>query len=347
MAQGTGLPIGEVLLSERLRGHGYATGVVGKWHLGSQAKFRPLARGFDSFFGFLTGAHQAFDWGNGLWGPVFDGTDPVEGDEFLTEAITREAVEFIERHRDGPFFLYVAYDAVHAPLEAPPEAEARFEHIANEPRRTLAAMLHVMDRGVGRISAALAATGLADDTLVMFLSDNGGSLPHSSNGGFRGWKGQLLEGGIRVPFLMRWPSTLPAGVAYDPVVSSLDVFPTVLAAVGAPDPGDRVIDGVDLLPFLKGRKLKDRKLKDGISGDAQTAVPHETLGWRHRERWAFRRGDLKLIRHRIPGGGGELAVHLYDLSMDPGEQHDLVEERPRDADSLQRAYDAWVAGLSG
>jgi arylsulfatase A-like enzyme len=332
MAWGTGLPLSEVLLSERLRKHGYATGVVGKWHLGSQAKFRPLARGFDSFFGFLTGAHQAFDWGNGLWGPVFRDADPAEGEGFLTAAITREAVDFIERHRDVPFFLYVAYDAVHAPLEAPTEAEARFAHIPNLPRRTLAAMLHVMDEGVGEISAALESAGLSDDTLLIFLSDNGANLSHSSNGKLRGWKGQLLEGGIRVPFLMRWPSVLPAGVVYDEVVTSLDVFPTVLAAAGAPAPGDRVIDGVDLLRYIDGNN---------------SAAPHEVLGWRYRERWALRRGDLKLVRHRIPGAGGELAVHLYDLSADPGERRDLSAERPDDAASLRRDYDAWLAGLAG
>jgi len=331
MARGTGLSVDEVLLSDVLRGRGYATGVVGKWHLGSQSKFRPLARGFDSFFGFLTGAHQAFDWGNGLWGPVFRDSDPVEGHEFLTDAITREAVAFIERHRDAPFFLYVAYDAVHAPLEAPPEVEALFAHIANTPRRTLAAMLHVMDQGIGRISAALASAGLTDDTLVIFLSDNGGSLPHSSNGAFRGWKGQLFEGGLRVPFLMRWPAALPSGVVYDAPVSSLDVFPTALAAAGVPPPEGRAIDGVDLLPYLEGR---------------EAGAPHEVLGWRYRDRWALRRGDLKLVRHRVRGGGGDLEVSLYDLAADPGETHDLAGERPDDAAALRRDYDAWLAGLS-
>jgi arylsulfatase A-like enzyme len=193
-------------------------------------------------------------------------------------------------------------------------------------------MLHVMDEGIGEISAALASAGLSDDTLVIFLSDNGGNLPHSSNGRFRGWKGQLLEGGIRVPFLMRWPSTLPAGAVYDEVVTSLDVFPTVLAAARASAQSDRAIDGVDLLPYIEGKN---------------SAAPHEVLGWRHRERWALRRGDLKLVRHRVAGGGGELAVHLYDLSVDPGEQRDLAGERPDEAASMQRDYEAWLAGLSG
>lgn len=331
ISDGTGLSLDEVLLSERLEQAGYATGIFGKWHLGSRAPFRPTARGFDVFFGHLSGAHAYFDWGKGIWGPIFRNDQIAKGDEYLTHAITREAVDFLEAERGRPFFLYVPYNAVHPPLQAPEEYLAAYADIPNLPRRTSAAMITAMDDGIGRILEAVRTHHLERDTLVIFLSDNGGFPVISSNAPLRGFKASLLEGGIRVPFLMRWTGRLPAGEVYAEPVTSLDVFPTVLAAAGV-DPGDRPLDGVDLLPYLTG---------------ARQGPPHEVLHWRFLDERALRRGTMKLVRYRPPelGAGAELRTALYDLSRDEAERFDLSGERPELAAELAREMEAWDASL--
>jgi len=275
-----GVPTDEVLLSDLLHGAGYRTGIFGKWHLGVNPHYRPTARGFDEFFGVLAGAHAYFSWGAGLFGPVMRGDQPAEGSGYLTTAITREALGFLERSRDEPFFLYVPYTAVHGPLQAPPERVARFDRLP-EPRRTFAAMLEVMDDGVGALLDRLGEYGLEDRTLVIFLSDNGGVDGLSNNGALHGGKGALYEGGIRIPMFVRWPGHVPAGAAYGRPVSTLDVAATVLAAAGVPAPTERPLDGVDLLPYVRGEAAGD---------------PHEVLFWRIRGREAALRGDDKLVR---------------------------------------------------
>ena len=324
---GVGLPLEETTVSQLLNDAGYATGLVGKWHLGVDAEFHPMNRGFDEFFGFLWGKHSYIDWGSDATNPVLRGFDPVVEDTYLTDAFTREAVSFIRDHRDGPFFLCLAYSAVHEPLDPPPQAYLdRFSGTADPKRKIFLAMLAAMDDGVGAVTEALRAGGIDDKTLVVFLSDNGGptSVNTSLNLPLRGGKAELWEGGIRVPFLLTWSGHVPRGVVYDAPVIQLDVFTTALAAAGVSPPGDRTIDGVDLLPYLDGRR-----------GDA----PHAELFWRYGTPSAVRKGRWKLLRT-----GGE-PPKLFDLSKDAGERTDLAAARPDVVSELDADLTGWKSEL--
>jgi len=321
MRQDIGVPLDETLLPELLRRAGYATAAVGKWHLGVRPEYRPLRRGFQSFFGFLAGTHDYFDWGPGLYGPVFRGARRAQGDAYLTDAFAGEASEFVRRHAGQPYFLYVAFHAVHGPLEAPERHLRAYAGLEPEERRAIAAMTTALDEGIGRILDAIADSGDARDTLVWFLNDNGGVPPISSNAPLRGGKGDLFEGGIRVPSLLRWPQALSPGV-YEAPVSILDVFPTLAAAAGAAGT-PRPLDGVDLLPHLRG---------------ASASPPHPSLRWRFDRERAIRRDGWKLVT----GTEGTL---LFDLPADPGETHDLSAEQPGRVASLREELDAWTRGL--
>lgn len=355
---GIGLPLGERTLADALRETGYATGLVGKWHLGGSPRFHPQRRGFDEFFGFLHEGHYYVpppwdghvtwlrrktlpDGGQGRWtspdgrtawsthlgtfepdydadNPLLRGSQPAAETENLTEAFTREAEQFITRHRSQPFFLYVAYSAVHSPLQAPDAYLKKFAHIADIQRRIFAAMSAQLDDGVGRILARLRADDLEERTLVVFLSDNGGPTREltSSNAPLRGEKGQLLEGGVRVPLLMQWKGRLPAGREERRMVGSLDVFPTVLAAAGA-SPRARM-DGVDLLPHLT---------------EPKESPIRPTHYWRVGSQAAFREGDWKIYR-----GRGDNTWQLYHLAEDPGEARDLADKEP---ERLAKLVAAW------
>ena len=329
-----GLPTGERTLADALREAGYATGLVGKWHLGGVEAYHPQSRGFDEFFGFLHEGHfyvpppyegvvshlrekePPYDANN----PILRGREEIRETAYLTDALTREALAFIDRHRDEPFFLYLSYNAIHSPMQARREDVKRFVHIDDEHRRVFAGMLAALDEGVGAVMDRLRDLGIERATLVFFISDNGGPTAEltSSNAPLRGGKGQLWEGGIRIPFIIQWTGHLPVGVTDDRPVIALDVYPTALAAAGAGPGSDRKLDGVNLLPYLTG----DR---DG--------PPHEVLFWRYRDRIALRRGDWKLIRQDGP-------LRLFDLSRDIGEAKDLIKERPEVARELQQALDA-------
>jgi arylsulfatase A-like enzyme len=330
MQNDLGVPTDEILLPEPLRAAGFATGAFGKWHLGARPKYRPRERGFDTFFGHLDGAHDYFDWSRARgYGPIFQDDEPVEGDEYLTRAITRRAVDFIRQHRGDPFFLYVAYNAVHAPWQAPEAAIAAYAAIEDPQRRVVAAMLSVMDEGVGAIRTALDAAGRAENALVIFLSDNGGGPFVSDNGPLRGEKGSLLEGGIRVPFFVSWPERIAAGGVYPEPVTALDVFPTVLAAAGAAPPADRPLDGVDLLPYLDGER---------------SGAPHPVLTWRWHAQMAIRRGSWKLVRHLARDERDELGLvtELFDLSSDVGETRDHSAGRAELVAELEREFNRWA-----
>src|SRR4051794_29379549 len=280
-----GLPLSETTLADRLKAAGYATALVGKWHLGSAPKFHPQRRGFDEFFGFLAGAHPYFP---GQGEPIYRGTEVVKEQEYLTDAFAREAVSFIDRHRETPFLLYLAFNAVHTPMHATDPRLSRFAAIEDEARRTYAAMLSAMDEGVGRVLDTLRARGLEEDTLVVFFSDNGGptmpgtTINASRNDPLRGSKRTTLEGGVRVPFAARWPARLPAGKVYEHPVIQLDLLPTLLSAAGVEAKPDWKLDGVNLLPYWTG---------------TESRTPHETLYWRMGNQMAIRRGDWKLVRY--------------------------------------------------
>lgn len=364
-----GLPAGERTLAERLRGVGYATGLVGKWHLGGTPAFHPLRRGFDEFFGFLHEGHTYVpppansvttwlrrtalpDGGKGRWvspdgrtiwtthmgntepdynadNPILRDSQPVYETANLTDAFTREACDFIRRHRAQPFFLYLAYNAVHSPLQAADRYLEKFRHIPDVHRRIFAALLAHLDDGVGAVLATLRETGLERDTLVVFLSDNGGPTREltSSNAPLRGEKSTVYEGGLRVPFIVRWPARLPAGIAADVPVISMDATATALAAAGV-ELEAKQRDGLDLLPLL---------------APAAGASPLEprTFYWRTGARAALRHHDWKIVRQPVRGAAA--AWELYDLATDPAEQTNLVAREPARLAELVARWEAWSA----
>lgn len=337
-----GLPLSQQTIADRLRAGGYVTGLVGKWHLGGAPEFQPPRRGFDEFFGFLGGARGYF-LPEGA--PIYRGTAVVDEREYLTDALAREAGAFVDRHKAEPFFLYLAFNAVHTPMHATDERLKRFASIADPRRRTYAAMLVAMDEAVGRVLDELHAAKLTDDTLVFFMSDNGGptmvgtTQNGSINSPLRGSKRTTLEGGVHVPFVVSWPGHLPAGKVYDKPVIQLDVLPTALAAAGitAAIPAEQALDGVDLVPFLSG---------------ANDAAPHEVLYWRMGEQMAIRRGDWKLVRYdRVADGAagrnpGVTEARLYNLADDLGESRDLAAEKPEIASELEGLWQTWSSQLA-
>jgi arylsulfatase A-like enzyme len=334
-----GLPAVETSLPALLRASGYATGLVGKWHLGWKPEFGPNAHGFDEFYGFLSGAHSYYTdraeiRGVGAGAPdLFENTSPVQATGYLTDEITRRAVGFITRHADGPFFLEVAYNAVHWPFE-PPD---RHEHAAGQgaarplrqmpddsvpaTRQDYVRMLERTDRGVGEILAELDARGLTGNTLVVFTNDNGGEWL-SRNAPLFHRKGTLWEGGIRVPLILRWPGELPPGNVSGQVAITMDVTASILAAAGARTPPGFRPDGIDILPILRGdAPLLERR-----------------LFWRwsrpNRQQRAVRSGQWKLL-----DDAGQLL--LFDLAADPGERTDLAARRPDLVATLEQLLEDW------
>jgi arylsulfatase A-like enzyme len=315
-----GLSLEEKTIAERLKPLGYRTGMVGKWHLGYRKELLPHNRGFEDFFGFPGGAHDYFDPLARSANPILRGAEPVEEKDYLTDAFAREAVSFIERHKAEPFFLYLAFNAVHAPLQAPDKYLSRFSAISDTKRRTFAAMLSAMDDAVGAVFAKLREARLEENTLIFFISDNGGPTPQTSsgNGPLRATKGTVYEGGIRVPFMMQWKGRLPAGKVYDLPVIALDVHPTALAAAGGAPASN--LDGVDLFPYALGKK---------------PGRPHETLCWRFGPQSAIRKGDWKVAMLR----GGQ--PQLFNLAQDIGESKDLAHTHPEKLKELLADYEAW------
>jgi arylsulfatase A-like enzyme len=331
-----GLPLTETTMADRLKAAGYATGWVGKWHLGSAPKFHASKRGFDETFGFYAGAHPYFP---GMGAPIYRGMNVVEEKEYLTDAFAREAVAFIERHKKEPFFLYLAFNAVHTPMHATEDRLKKFPDIKDKQRHTYAAMTLGLEEACGRVMEKLRAEKLEENTLIFFFSDNGGptmkgtTINASNNAPLRGSKRTTLEGGIRVPFVMSWKGKLPASKTYDQPVIQLDILPTALAAAGVEVKADWKLDGVNLLPYLDG---------------TNKGTPHETLYWRFGEQMALRRGDWKLVRYD-PNADGEQGkatpAKLYNLAKDIGEATDLATKEPDKLKELQTAWDKWNAEL--
>ena len=330
----TGLPLTETTIANRLKAAGYVTGLVGKWHLGNQPEMQPTKRGFDEFFGFLSGSHSYFKWDG-----MMRGTEPVSGNEYFTDAFGREACDYIERHKDKPWFLYLAFNAVHTPMNATDDRMAKFTGIADERRRTYAAMMLAMDENIGRVRKKLAETGQEENTFVIFISDNGGpnmpgtTVNGSVNDPLRGSKRTTLEGGIRVPFVVSWKNHVKPGVFDQPVIQ-LDLTATALDLAGV---NAKHLDGVNLLPFLSGEK---------------TGAPHDALYWRFGEQMAIRVGDYKLVRYdsNVETRTGKrnqpiAGPKLYNLAKDIGETNDLYGTMPDKAKELQSRWDVWNATL--
>ena len=324
----TGLPLAHRTMADHLKAAGYRTACIGKWHLGETPQHHPMARGFDEFFGFLSGMHSYFNVEDATWGPLLRGREKAELKDYLTFALADEACAFIRRPSPEPFFLYLAFNAPHVPLEAPENYLAKTAHIADPRRRVCAAMILAMDDAVGRVLAALREGGRAENTLVIFLSDNGAALIKGSaeNGGsnapLRGSKTQLWEGGIRVPFFVQWPGRIKAGGLADTPVSSLDVLPTVLAAAGVPTQPDWKLDGMNLLPWLEGKGEPPAR---------------EHLFWKFgANQIAIRGGDMKLVRV-----GAE--KELFNVRQDISETTDRTEARSILARQLEDTWKKWDA----
>ena len=326
-----GIPSEMRTMSERMKELGYATGMVGKSHTGNGADFHPNGSGYDEFFGFINGASNYrtdTQWGkkiNQPTNPILRQRERVEETEYLTDAFGREAVSFIDRHHEEPFFLYVPFNAIHGPMQGTDHDLAMFRNIKDAKRRLAVAMNFNLDQNVGRILTALRKHGLEENTLVVFLSDNGGK-PHgngSLNTPLRGNKGELWDGGIRVPFCMQWPSRVKGGQKLNFPVISMDILPSVVAAAGGEV--EAGVDGLNLVPLLTG---------------AAAFPPDRYLYWRFNRRWAIRDAEWKLI-----GDKGWKQPQLFHISEDIGESRDLYAERPQVAERLQASYDSWSAGL--
>ncbi|MCG9972566.1 sulfatase-like hydrolase/transferase [Gramella sp. YB25] len=316
-----GLPLSELTLADALSPAGYKSIALGKWHLGAHPDLHPLKRGFDDFYGFLSGGHDYFPelyTLNGVYDAKkqYDGYktkllrnyERVEEKEYLTDALSREAVNYIEKYKDQPFFMYLAYNAPHTPLQATEKYLERFENIKNEKRKIYGAMVSAMDDGVGRVLNKLEELKISENTMVFFLSDNGGPerVNASDNGLLRGGKGDLFEGGVHVPFALRWPDKIDPMV-YDSPVSALDIFATAINPVKNEITLKNPLDGVDLLPFLQG---------------TNNGMPHSFLFWRkYDQKWSsVRKSDgEKLLKNPKD-------TLLFNLKKDISETNEMKDE---------------------
>ena len=332
-----GLPASEITIAELLKARGYSTMHIGKWHMGEAREFDALTQGFDhslvlSELGYLpkddprvVNAPVDFDpvdrflWARARFGNRFDRSQAFTPGGYLTDYWTDEALSAIDANKDRPFFLYLAHWAVHSPLQATREDYEAVGDIQPHRLRVYAAMVRALDRSVGRIIDKLEEEGLADNTLVLFSSDNGApgyiGLP-DVNAPYRGWKITLFEGGVRVPLMMRWPAQLPAGRQVRDPATHVDLFSTIAAAAGATLPGDRPIDGVDLLPVAKG--------------DGPLKRPDGAIFWQSGTISAVRAGDWKLMTDDV-----RKKAWLYDLSNDPTERVNLIGKRPEQEKRLR------------
>jgi len=351
-----GIPVDERNIAEVLGQVDYTNIIIGKWHMGTHPTHHPLNRGFDEFYGFLSGGHDYFPESLTLndlsevteqWGwyrtKIMHANTRVEVDEYLTDELSNEAVSFVERHHDdeNPFFLYLAYNAPHTPMQASQKYLDRFPNLSGK-RKIYAAMLSAVDDGVGRLLAKIREHNIEEDTLIFYLSDNGGATNNASiNAPLRANKGSLYEGGIHVPFAVQWKGMLPAGVDYDSPVISLDILATIAAQADAPISEERPLDGVNLIPHLIGKNPDP---------------PHSQLFWRKYANMsrAIRDRDYKLV----DTDGTTEYMELYDLNADIGEQN-LLAQREYDTDDskilirgqpdqiyeMMKAWEQWSSGL--
>ena len=339
---GMGLTRNEETIATILRKVGYTSGIIGKWHLGAHETLHPLNRGFDYFFGHLGGGHQYFPEDLTIKGTndakdepdsyrtwILHNHEPVRTTKYLTDEFSDAAVRFVEENKDHPFFLFLSYNAPHTPMQATEEYLARFPDIKDPKRRTYAAMVSALDDGVGRLLDKLDQLGLEDNTLIFFLSDNGGPTHAnaSSNLPLRGNKSDVWEGGFRVPFVLRWPGQLKAGSTYDHPVSPMDILGTIAGLTGVPISEERPLDGVNLIPFLQKKKR---------------GAPHKTIFLRKwdQQRYAMRKGDFKLV---IPEK--ELSPRLFNLEKDIGERENIAKWNTDKLKEMEKELREWNSEL--
>ncbi len=343
-----GLPPSEISLGALLKKSGYHTASIGKWHLGHQADFQPLNRGFDYYFGFYEAFTLYADttdpeivncyidefadrymWSRGREGTcaIYQNQKVVEEDQYLTFKLAQEACDYMESHQEEPFFLYLPFSAPHTPLQAPKAYYDQFSHVKDKNKRVYYAMIKALDDAVGQIMQKLKALGLEENTLIMFASDNGGATYTlaTDNAPLKGGKFSNFEGGINVPMMLKWKGNIPEGTVFEHPVNVLDLFATAIAASGSQLPEDRTYDGVNLLPYLNGEKKQ---------------APHQALYWRSDYNRAIRQGDWKMILN-----DWQKTTLLYDMSKDKEEQENVAEQHPQVIIELKKQLENWEKGL--
>ncbi|SFC04844.1 Arylsulfatase A [Algibacter lectus] len=342
-----GLPLEEKTFAKRMQETGYRTGIIGKWHLGAAAPYHPNNRGFDHFYGFLSGGHTYFpeqvntiiplvnkkgkpNYGanEGDFYPLVLNNGAGEFNEYLTTALSRDAAKFV-KESDTPFMLYLAYNAPHMPLQAPKETIEKYKHIESKERRIYAAMIDKMDEGIGMVVDALKESGKLDNTIIFFLSDNGGVATtgynneiFSSNYPFKKGKGSMYEGGSHVPFIVHWPNGVKKPRQFEGLVSSLDIAATAIA-VSEADTENAKLDGVNLLPYLQNE----------VKGS-----PHSALFWRASEGkgWAVRTSTSKFLLENKN-------MALYNMELDPFESNNLIESSNLQRKKMANLWNNWNA----
>ena len=326
--------------ADRMKALGYQTMAIGKWHLGELPQYHPNRRGFDEFYGFPGGARSYWPVEDPSHGrTMFHNKQPVNEQqqiEYLTDDLTDAALDFVDRNQDQPFFIYLAYNAVHTPFHAKQEDIEQSPSFDNEYRKILAAMTRSMDENIGRLRRKLRRLQLEENTLIFFVNDNGGPDIRNaySNGSLKGHKGSYWEGGIRVPFVVSWPGHLPQGKKYHQPVSTLDLLPTSIHAAGGTVAPEEELDGTNLLPYLKGEQVGD---------------PHDILYWRFWRVSAVRQGPWKLIQVAENPLKEDrdllLPLMLFNLEKDPGETTNIAEENPAKTRELLDSLKTWETQL--
>ncbi len=341
-----GLPESEVLLAQLFKAAGYHTAVFGKWHLGMNPSMGPTVRGFDEFFGHKEGCidnySHFFYWQGPNRHDLWRNAEQVREDgAFFPDLMTREALRFIEVHQQDPFFLYLPYNLPHYPMQATPEFEALYTDLPEGPRRRYAAFVSTLDACIGKVVDKVDALGLRENTLLVFLSDNGHSVEERAfNGGgsagrYRGHKFTFWEGGIRTPCIVAWPGAVPSGEVREQVVSSMDWFPTLARYCGL-TLSENIVDGRDI---------------SGVIQDPGAPSPHETLHWMLNKHWAVREGPWKLVCN-APDIKANQDTHAEDilflchLGEDPEEQHNHAAEHPEITQRLMHIHRQWLKDLS-
>ena len=320
---GIGLSDDAVTVADVFQKNGYRTYALGKWHLGEDTSDHPNQRGFDEFYGFLAGSRSYFPLKNPSTEQMLQyNGERVEFEGYMTDVLGDQSVKFVEQSKDKPFFMYLAYNAVHTPMDAKAEDLEKFK---DHPRQKLAAMTWSLDENIGKLLDKLDALGIRDNTLIYFLSDNGGAHDNTSKTGpLKGWKGNEFEGGHRVPFVVSWPGQIKGDRKFDGLTSSLDIFSTSLAAASIEKPQDVVLDGANLLPYLNGKAKGN---------------PHEMLFWRKLDKSAARVGDYKTVT--LDGYGSV----MYNLKDNLGETNDLSKTEAAVFTKVTKEYDQWTQSL--
>ena len=325
-----GMDLKQLTMADRLKRLGYRTGLIGKWHLGNQDEFYPTQRGFDYFYGLRSGSRSYFynaqkDDKAGNAKAIEENGKQVKFDGYLTDVFGQKAIDFINTKDDKPFFLFHSFTAPHGPMHATEEDKALFTSIENTKRRSYAAMIWAMDRAIGKLVASLKESGRFENTLIWFLSDNGGATSNASiNLPLAGHKGIKFEGGTRVPFFAHWPKQFKKPKKFEPMMISLDIMATSLAAAGEKPSALKKLDGVNLLPFLDGKKDKP---------------PHQYLYWHKLWFSAMRDGPWKLIYVQDYG------YALYNLDKDLSESNNLIKSEKKRSDQMITQLNNWKAGL--